>query len=237
MGVVLEVDVGMHRGGVRSIEESRTLAEWLSDLPGIRLRGVMGYEGHVVTEPDRQRRHDGARQAMDVLAGHVDALRADGREIQIVSAGGTNTYDMTGADARVTELQVGTYAVMDSSYARLAPAFRPVLTVLGTVVSRKGTTAVLDCGNKVIAGASASIAPVGAFRELHEQHMLLDVDAAVANPFVGDVLEVTVGYSGGTINLHDYYFVASGQEIVDVWKITARGPGWTGDTGGAAHDR
>jgi D-serine deaminase-like pyridoxal phosphate-dependent protein len=117
------------------------------------------------------------------------------------------------------------------------PTFRSVLTVLATVVSRKGPTAVLNCGHKVIAGGPASVSPVGAFREVHEQHMLLDVDEAEPSPSVGDVLEVTVGYSGGTINLHDYYFVASGEEIVDVWKIAARGPGWTSGADGAAHRR
>jgi D-serine deaminase-like pyridoxal phosphate-dependent protein len=229
IGVLAEVDVGMHRGGVRSIEEGRALAQRVSDLPGIRLRGVMGYEGHVVTEPDRQRRTEGARDAMDLLARHVDALRADGREIEIVSAGGTNTYDMTGGDPRVTELQAGTYPVMDAGYARLAPAFHPALTVLATTVSRKGSTAVLDCGTKAIAGdVSGPVPALGKVRELHEEHMLLDVDERGASPAVGDVLEVTVGYSGGTINLHDVYFVASGAEIVDVWQITARGPGWTG---------
>ena len=189
----------------------------------------MGYEGHVVTEPDRQRRSDGARAAMDLLARHVDALRADGREIEIVSAGGTNTYDMTGGDPRVTELQAGTYPVMDAGYARLAPAFHPALTILATAVSRKGSTAVLDCGTKAIAGDVSGPGPaVGKVRELHEEHMLLDVGEEDACPAVGDVVEVTVGYSGGTINLHDVYFVASGAEIVDVWQITARGPGWTG---------
>jgi D-serine deaminase-like pyridoxal phosphate-dependent protein len=72
------------------------------------------------------------------------------------------------------------------------------------------------------------VLPIGKVRELHEEHMLLDVDEDDASPTVGDVLEVTVGYSGGTINLHDVYFVASGAEIVDVWRIRARGPGWTG---------
>jgi len=236
--VIIEVDVGMHRGGVRSIEEGRALAQRLGDLPGITHRGVMGYEGHVVTEPDRQRRSDGVREAMDLLARHVDALRADGCEIEIVSAGGTNTYDMTGADPRVTELQAGTYAVMDAGYARLAPAFHPALSVLATAVSRHGTTAVLDCGTKAIAGdVSGPVPSVGRVRELHEEHMLLDVGADDPTPAVGDVLEVTVGYSGGTINLHDVYFVASGGEIVDVWQITARGPGWTGGPERPAGDR
>jgi D-serine deaminase-like pyridoxal phosphate-dependent protein len=232
IAVIVEVDVGMHRGGVRSVDEGRALAQRLSELPGLRLRGVMGYEGHVVTEPDRQRRSQGASEAMDLLARHVDALRADGCDIEIVSAGGTNTYDMTGADSRVTELQVGTYAVMDAGYARLAPAFQPALTVQATVVSRSGTTAILDCGTKAIAADVASpVPPVGQLREVHEEHMLLDVDQA-ASLGVGDVLAVSVGYSGGTINLHDVYFVASGEEIVDVWPIVARGPGWTGGPAG-----
>ncbi len=232
IAVIIEVDVGMHRGGVRSVDEGRALAQRLRELPGLRLRGVMGYEGHVVTEPDRQRRSDGAGEAMNLLARHVDALRADGCEIEIVSAGGTNTYDMTGADSRVTELQVGTYAVMDAGYARLAPAFHPALTVQATVLSRSGTRAILDCGTKAIAADVASpVPPVGQLREVHEEHMLIDVDAA-ATLGVGDVLAVTVGYSGGTINLHDVYFVASGEEIVDVWPIIARGAGWTGGPAG-----
>ena len=127
---------------------------------------------------------------------------------------------------------------MDAGYARLAPAFHPALTVLATAVSRKGSTAVLDCGTKAIAGdVSGPVPPVGKVRELHEEHMLLDVGEEDASPTVGDVIEVTVGYSGGTINLHDVYFVASGAEIVDVWQIRARGPGWTGGFERQVRDR
>ena len=85
----------------------------------------MGYEGHVVLEPDRRRRAELALQAMDHLARYVEALENDGHAIEVVSAGGTNTYDMTGAHPRVTELQAGTYAVVDATYARLAPRFGP----------------------------------------------------------------------------------------------------------------
>ena len=227
VGVLVEVDVGMHRGGVRSIEQARSLAGVVAGSRGVELRGVMGYEGHVVLEPDRQRRADLAREAMDFLAGYVQALQNDGHRIEIVSAGGTNTYDMTGVHPCVTELQAGTYAVVDHTYARLAPAFRPALSVLATVVSRNGATAILDCGTKVVAvDLAPPQSPIGRVREVHEEHTLLDVDEG-GPPAVGDVLELVVGYSGGTVNLHDVYFVASGDEIVDVWPISARGPGWT----------
>jgi D-serine deaminase-like pyridoxal phosphate-dependent protein len=226
LGVIVEVDVGLHRGGVRSVESAVQLARHASSLSGLRLRGAMGYEGHVVTEPDPEVRRNRAGLAMDELVRYVDALRADGHPIEVVSAGGTNTYDMTGADDRITELQAGTYVVMDAAYAPLAPAFRPALTVTGTVVSRRGRTAVLDCGTKSLAvDAAPPKSPVGAVREVHEEHTLLDV-ADGDPPALGDVVELTVGYCGGTINLHEIYFVASGQEIVDVWPIRARGAGW-----------
>ncbi len=227
LGAIVEVDVGLHRGGVRSAEEAVRLARHLDTLSGLRLRGVMGYEGHVVTEPDPLVRRRRAAVAMDELAGFVDALRDDGHTVEIVSAGGTNTYDMTGADPRITELQAGTYVVMDGAYAPLAPAFRPALKIMATVVSRQGATAVLDCGTKCLAvDAALPTPPIGSVREVHEEHTLLDVGDGEP-PALGDVLELTVGYCGGTINLHDVYFVASGEEIVDIWHIRGRGPGWT----------
>jgi D-serine deaminase-like pyridoxal phosphate-dependent protein len=225
LGAIVEVDVGLHRGGVRSTDDAIRLARHVGSLDGLLLRGVMGYEGHVVTEPDPAVRRRRAAVAIDELAVFVDALRADGHPIEIVSAGGTNTYDMTGADNRVTELQAGTYVVMDGAYAPLAPAFRPALTIMATVVSRQGATAVLDCGTKSLAiDAAPPTPPTGGVREVHEEHTLLDAGEGQP-PAVGDVLELIVGYCGGTINLHDVYFVASGDHIVDIWRVHARGPG------------
>jgi D-serine deaminase-like pyridoxal phosphate-dependent protein len=227
LGVLVEVDVGLHRGGVRAPEAAVELARQMAGMSGLRLRGVMGYEGHVVTEPDPDVRRQGATLAMNDLRRYVDALREDGHPIEIVSAGGTNTYDMTGAIDLVTELQAGTYVLMDAAYAPLAPAFHPALTVMATVVSRQETTAVLDCGTKTIAiDVALPTPPLGRVREVHEEHTLLDAGKGEP-PALGDALELTVGYCGGTVNLHDVYCVASGQEIVDVWSICGRGPGWT----------
>jgi D-serine deaminase-like pyridoxal phosphate-dependent protein len=227
LGAIVEVDVGLHRGGVRSVDDAIRLARHVGSLDGLQLRGVMGYEGHVVTEPDAAVRRRRAGVAMDELAVFVDALRADGQPIEIVSAGGTNTFDMTGADRRVTELQAGTYVVMDGAYAPLAPSFRPALTIMATVVSRQRGTAVLDCGTKSLAiDAAPPTPPTGSVREVHEEHTLLDAGEGEP-PAVGDVLELIVGYAGGTINLHDVYFVASGDQVVDIWQIRGRGPGWT----------
>lgn len=73
--------------------EACTLAPALSRLPGLVLRGVMGYEGHVVEERDRALRAGKAAEAMERLIACVETLERAGFEIEIVSAGGTNTYE------------------------------------------------------------------------------------------------------------------------------------------------
>lgn len=232
IGVLIELDVGMRRGGVRTQQAACTLATALSRLPGIVLRGIMGYEGHVVLEPDRGMRAKLAAEAMDRLIACVQALEGRGFEIEIVSAGGTNTYDMTGTNPRVTELQAGSYAFMDVAYAPFAPAFKPALRIMGTVVSRNEQTAVLDYGTKVMAmdlGPPALVEPWARVRAVHEEHTLLDVDDE-KRLLLGEPVEMIVGYCGGTVNLNDVYNVVEGDRVVEVWPILARGPGrrWVG---------
>lgn len=227
LGVLVDVDVGMGRCGTRTIPAAVALAGQIAGLPGLALRGVMGYEGHVVLEPDPQARAARAAAAMDHLASAAGAIRAAGHRVTIVSAGGTNTHDMTGLHPAVTELQAGTYAVMDAGYAPLAGRFTPVLSVAARVVSHQGDTAVLNCGTKSIA---AEVCPpsvparVGTVREVHEEHMLIAAAEGWA-PEPGELVEVTVGYAGGTINLHDGYYVLDGDQVVDVWPVAARGAG------------
>jgi D-serine deaminase-like pyridoxal phosphate-dependent protein len=162
------------------------------------------------------------------LAGFATALRDAGHAIEIVSAGGTNTHDLTGPNPVVTELQAGTYALMDTAYHPYAPRFEPALGVLGTVVSRHGDRVVLDCGTKVVGtmdiAAMRVRRPGLALRELHEEHALLDVVEG-AGPRRGDRVEVIAPYSGATANLNDAYHVVRDGRVVDTWPIVARGAG------------
>jgi D-serine deaminase-like pyridoxal phosphate-dependent protein len=227
IGALVDIDIGLGRCGVRSDEDALRVAAAVSRLPGLELRGVMGYEGWVVMEPDPALRAQKAREAIAQLVGRIEKLERAGFSIGIVSAGGTNTYDMTGAIARVTELQAGSYVVMDAAYAAINPAFKPALTVLGTVISRQGATAVLDCGTKTFAMDLGKPRPVGSpvtVREVHEEHTLLDVgaDQSLAP---GDRVELVIGYCGGTTNLHEVYHVVERDRVIDIWPILARGDG------------
>jgi D-serine deaminase-like pyridoxal phosphate-dependent protein len=228
IGVLIEVDVGMNRCGVRSAEEARTLAKKLGSLPGLRLRGVMGYEGHCALEVNRDVRAAKAGEAMKKLLAVVEALEADGFEMQVVSAGGTSTYDLTGANRRITEIQAGSYVFMDVTRLPIAPAFEIALTVLCTVVSRTADTVVLDCGKKAI-GADFMLPRLKESglpaRACAEEHLLFDVDSNYPLE-VGDRVEVVSGYCPITVNIHEVYHVMEDGVVADIWPILTRGPGF-----------
>ena len=231
LDVVIEVDVGMGRGGVRSAEEAVTLAERVAKLPGLRLRGVQGYEGHCMLEPDRAVRIQKARAAMDYLVGVVDHLSAAGFNCEVVSAGGTGTYDITGNNPRVTEIQAGSYTFMDNFHGNLVPGFGRALTVLGTVVIQHGNTIVLDSGRKSV-GIDFVLPtmvdyPFYQARYFAEEHALFDVDGRCRLK-LGDTVELIPGYAPTTVNLYDAYHVVEKDVVVDIWPIVPRGPGHSG---------
>src|SRR5262249_34422837 len=121
--VLIDVNVGMPRCGVPA-DGAGALAD-LARARGLTARGAMGYEGHAVGVADRAERAKLTAQAMAILAGAADAVGGD-----IVSAGGTGTYDI---NETATEIQAGSYALMDTAYAELGLPFDHALSVVATV--------------------------------------------------------------------------------------------------------
>lgn len=227
LGVLIDLDVGMERCGVRSKEEALRLAEHISKLRGLRLEGMMGYEGHCMLEPDPDLRVRKAHAAMGKLMEAVDFLAQHGFESNIISGGGTGTYNITGAHPRLTELQAGSYVVMDAFHAQLIPGFPVALTVLGTVISRHGNRVILDSGRKVV-GSELGLPRLkdvpSTTAGIAEEHLLVDVDAD-SSLKVGDRVEIVSGYGPTTVNLHDVYYVVERDIVTDVWPVRARAAG------------
>jgi len=231
IGVLIEVDIGMGRGGVRSPEEAVVLARCLQKLPSLRLRGVQGYEGHCMLEPDPDLRKQKVGQALARLAAAVDQLAQAGFSCEVVSAGGTGTYDITGNHPLVTEIQAGSYVFMDNFHGNLVPGFVRALTVLGTVIIQHGKTIVFDSGRKSI-GVDYVLPtlidyPDYQARYFAEEHAVFDVDER-CRLTLGDRAELTPGYAPTTVNLYDAYHVVENGVVVDIWPIVPRGPGHAG---------
>jgi D-serine deaminase-like pyridoxal phosphate-dependent protein len=224
--VLIEVDVGMHRCGVRTPAAALTLAAAVAQSPALRLAGVMGYEGHAVMVADRAQRAELAATAMTTLLAATEALRSAGHAVEIVSAGGTGTYDMTGALNGVTEIQAGSYVLMDTRYREVDVPFACALSLLTTVVSVPDPhTALIDAGMKAMTFEFGLPAvkdrPGTSLVYLSEEHGHLMVDGPPLQP--GDRLELTPSHSDTTINLHDRLYAMRGDHIEEVWTIEARG--------------
>jgi D-serine deaminase-like pyridoxal phosphate-dependent protein len=231
IGVLIEVDVGMGRGGVRTVEDAVVLARRLENLPNLRFEGVQGYEGHCMLEPDRELRIKKARAAMDHVGEVVQRLREAGFDCRILSAGGTGTYDITGADPRVTEIQAGSYVFMDNFHGTLVPGFSRSLTVLSTVMIKHGNTIVMDAGRKSIGidfvQPTMAAYPEYQARYFAEEHALFDVDDHCPLRR-GDTVEFIPGYAPTTVNLYDAFHVIEDNVVTDIWPIIPRGPGHLG---------
>ena len=229
LGVLIEVDTGMHRAGVGSRTEAAELAWRLVELPALHFDGVTGYEGHCALTPQRERRHELQKLAMDELAGAAEAIRATGIPVEILSAGGTATWEWTAADPRLTEIQAGTYVVMDVFHGDMVGGFEHALTVQSTVVSAQGDRVVIDAGSKSIADGELSRV-VGRDLEatrFDEEHGIFRA-AQAGTLRVGDSVAVIPGYAPSTVNWFDAYHVARGDDVIDIWPVIPRGPGHNG---------
>lgn len=230
IGVIVEVDVGLHRSGVRSVDAAVELAEHLRRALGLEVRGLLGYEGHCMLEPDRAVRVEKAVAANEALLRFVDEFERRGLPTEIVAAGGLGTWDITGANPRITEIHAGSYIFMDAFHRKLVPGFDVAMTVLATVVSRSGAMAVLDCGRKSIGIDRVPPEVVGdqgvvhfehGEHFVHEEHTVIELAAGVDLP-VGATVELMPGYAPTTVNLYDVLYVADDDRIVDVWPILGR---------------
>ena len=226
VGVLVEVNVGF-RAGVGPGGAALELARRVIETAGLEFRGLVGYEGAAVGIDERAQREAATRQALERLLTTVSVVEAGGISCEIVSAGGTGTYDITGRMEGVTEIQAGSYVLMDCAYAKQHLPFERACSVLGTVVSRPSPTMVTaDCGHKSctqdhgnpevkgLDGASVVF--------LADEHAMIGVTGdCPLRP--GDRIELWPSHIDPTINLHDVFYVVEGDAVVDVWPISARG--------------
>jgi D-serine deaminase-like pyridoxal phosphate-dependent protein len=226
--LLVELDVGMGRCGVRSREEALRLAERIAELPALKLRGLQAYEGHCMLEPDPDERLAEAQMANRQAIDAFDFLAERGHAVEVISAGGTGTYYITGANPRIHEVQAGSYTLMDAMHVALVPGFEVAMTVASTVISRQGSTVVLDCGRKSV-GIDFVTPPLvshpdGRVRYYAEEHCLVDFPGPPSLD-LGDVAEVMGGYAPTTVNLHDVFHVVEDGVVTDIWPVSPRGPG------------
>ncbi|MGO8955788.1 MAG: alanine racemase [Streptosporangiaceae bacterium] len=229
LGIFVEVDTGMNRCGVDNAEEALAVARHVSDLPGLRFEGITGYEGHCTLTPEADLRHERQQEAMKLFIGVADLLEANGIPCPIRSAGGIATWQWTAAYPGITEIQAGSYVVMDNFHGRMVRGFERSLTVQASVISRRSNQVIVDVGNKSVADTN-NVTMVGhdhAVFRFDEEHGIFSA-AEGSSLKVGDSVALVPGYSPSTVNCYDAFHVVQDDVVVDIWPIIPRGPGHHG---------
>jgi D-serine deaminase-like pyridoxal phosphate-dependent protein len=223
---LVDVNVGQNRAGVAPGQAAVDLARFIDATAGLELAGLQGYEGHIqhVAAPAARRKADTG--ALDLLSETAAAFRSAGLSTEIVTTGGTGTSGFAAGHAAITDVQPGSYAVMDAQYGAVdGLGFEFALTLSSTVISVRGSAAILDAGFKSLsddAGAPRLLGGGAAFTFAGDEFGKLSVDGR--RPLaVGDTVRLVPGHCDTTINLHDEYVVHRGAQVTDRWAIVARG--------------
>ncbi len=243
LGVVIEVDVGMRRGGTRNFEQTLALVNLIKDLPGLEFRGLMGYEGHAVMIEDRAKRHEVCNEANGRLVLMADRLINEGHKVQIVSAGGTGSYDMAGTYPGVTEIEAGSYIFMDTKYATVGLPFEQSLFIVATVVSTpEPNLAILDTGLKTMTTEFGAPSPAYVVTQsqacdqlllvqedilrvkgVSEEHTKVVILKDGISLSIGDKVLLTPSHCCTTVNLYNEYKTFRSGKFQRIWPIEARG--------------
>jgi D-serine deaminase-like pyridoxal phosphate-dependent protein len=155
-----------------------------------------------------------------VVAESMEILRAAHAEVggEVISAGGTGSYD---CNEEATEIQAGSYALMDTAYARLGLPFREALSVLATVLSVSSSYAVADCGLKALGMDHGNPSIDGAAVWFcSDEHVTFAPERPVR---VGDRIRVRPAHVDPTVAYHDRLHLVSGEEVLEIWPVDLRG--------------
>ena len=223
--VLIDVFVGLPRCGVEPDDAAR-LADLARSLR-MNVRGVMGYEGHLMMLNNAADKRAQVGAAMETLRACATKVGGD-----IISAGGTGTY-REHLDTGITELQAGSYALMDTQYATLGFPFQQAVHIVGTVISRSAGWAVADVGLKAL-GMDHGNPEVDGYDTwfCSDEHVTFAVKRDAANlpapaptvlPRVGDKVLVTPAHIDPTMSQHERAYVHREGLVVDEWAIDLRG--------------
>jgi D-serine deaminase-like pyridoxal phosphate-dependent protein len=212
--VVVDVNVGLPRCGCAP-EDAGRLAD-RARARGLAVRGVMGYEGHLMLEADPDAK---ARQTEESMARLLRAAGDVGGDL--VSAGGTGTYAV---NTWASEIQAGSYALMDTAYAGAGLPFAQALTVLARVVSANPEGwAVADLGLKSLGMDHGNpTIPGGLVWFCSDEHTTFSPvdDATFA---VGDLVRASPAHIDPTVALHERMHLVDGDEVLETWEVDLRG--------------
>jgi len=226
--VLIEVDIGTHRCGLKPGKPVLEFAKEILHLEGIRLRGLMGYEGFAGSIVDYEERKRACTEALELIIKTRDLLEDAGIDVEVVSLGSTGTYRISGSHPGVTEIRPGSYVLSSVKHKRIVPEFEVAFTLLSTVISRPSEDrAIIDAGRNSISYDQGLPLVKGLegveLVKLYDEHGVLKIGNKEVELEVGDKIELIPTHPCTTVALHEKMFCIDEGILEDVWDIATRG--------------
>ncbi len=228
--VIIELNIGMDRVGIRPGRDTLDLAKAISKLEGLKLSGIMGYEGHLLAIEDQDEKRSKINDAMSVLVQNRDMILNENLNCDIVSAGGTGSYQMTSDCPGITELQAGGGIFADPLYQEQCHlrGLDYSLSLLATVVSRPTRTrAIIDCGRKThhpdFQAPLVKNIPGATVVQTSAEHCELSLEEKAQDLKIGDKIEIIPGYADFSTVLHNEFHAFRNDQLEAIWPILGRG--------------
>ena len=226
LDVLIDIDVGDHRTGIPCDERAVDLAREVATSKHLRFGGLQAYSVSGSHTEGWEARRDHSKRALADAAGIQKDLLAEGFDARTLTGGSTGTWDIDTAVRELTELQAGSYPMMDLAYRKLlGEAFAPAMTVLATVVSASHEDRVtLDTGFKALAtdrpfGPEPLELTGTRWQWAGDEHGFLLFDRPPGALRLGDRLELIPPHCDPTVNLYDRIFALRGEDVEDVWPL------------------
>jgi 3-hydroxy-D-aspartate aldolase len=223
--VLVDLDVGDHRTGARSIDQALEIAQAVDRSAHLKLRGLQAYSGKGAHAGGFEQRQRNSRQTFQVAAQVRDAMARAGLSIEILSGGSTGTWDIDTALPELTELQAGSYVLMDLEYQREGLDFKHALTVMATVVSANHDNFVtVDAGLKAFStdrgyGPEAVNHPGSKYRWGGDEFGYLDVEDPAKRPQLGERIEFIPPHCDPTVNLYNAIYACRRNKVEAIWPV------------------
>ncbi|HUK28255.1 MAG TPA: DSD1 family PLP-dependent enzyme [Candidatus Acidoferrales bacterium] len=223
MNVLVDIHLGSQRCGVEPGEPALKLAQSIGTMKGLKFTGLMGFEGHLSWIEPREKRRKEIERTESLLLKTKTLLENSGFSVVEISTGSAGTYDVTASNPDITELQAGTYVLMDGEYFKHVPEFGCALTILSTVISRPSSDrAVTDAGLMSVSTALGNPTVAGRgdveVHELHAENTVLKThDSKIS---IGDKIDLIPSYLDATVNCHKQILGIRKGRVESVWKTS-----------------
>jgi len=230
IGVLIELDVGAGRCGLPFGDTGLVpLAEQIARQGSLGFGGLQAYEGHAVHRDSREVRATLVRQAALHIQHEQARLAAAGFGCPVISGGGTGTYDLAAQAGALTEVQAGSYVLMDGRYGTLDLPFESALYCVATVISRRHARAVLNVGLKELTveyGMPVIQVPGARVTALSDEHAQVSLKAVppltgTGAMDIGDKVLLIPAHVDPAVNLYDRLFAWTGTGFTE-WEVDGR---------------